>query len=59
MLIKEWLVSEIHGPDRPDLIALTNFDFRVKIEAKSVSLTEKRFMLQKRNLMAKNVTVSF
>ena len=58
MLIKEWLVPEIHGPDRPDLIALTNMTFRVKIEAKSVSLTEKRFMLPKRSLMAKNVTVS-
>ena len=42
------------GSNRPD-----KYDFRVKIEAKSVSLTEKRFMLQKRNLMAKNVTVSF
>merc|ERR1711931_471076 len=29
----------------------------VKIEAKSVLLTEKRFMLPRRNLMAKNVTV--
>jgi len=29
----------------------------VKIEAKSVLLTEKRFMLPKRSLMAKNVTV--
>jgi len=29
----------------------------VKIEAKSVSLTEKRFMLQKRSSMAKNVMV--
>jgi len=29
----------------------------VKIEAKSVSLTEKRFMLPKRSSMAKNVTV--
>jgi len=28
----------------------------VKIEAKSVSLTEKRFMLPKRSLMAKNAT---
>ena len=34
-------------------------NFRVKTEAKSVLLTEMRFMLPKRNLMVKNVTVSF
>ena len=32
-------------------------NFRVKTEAKSVLLTEMRFMLPKRNLMVKNVTV--
>ena len=59
MLIKEWLVSEIHGPDRSRSIDLGLYFTRVKIEVKSVLLTEKRFMPPKRSLMAKNVTVSF